>query len=177
MPRFSEFLQSLRQARGLSQQQLAMSAGCATRTVTRAEAIDPPSLSPANASAFLRALHAAAPLTPEEQRLFLSLLGLDKMSSAVQSIINAPVVRGASALLTLVDTMDDEERATWWRFAELIEFLGVPAASAMVDAAGLLGRVRFSDPPPRTGSRTFSPQVIKPQITEPRAKRKRGAKR
>jgi transcriptional regulator with XRE-family HTH domain len=146
---FGQLLKDLRDARGLTQDQLADAAHVSGQTIRRAEASETCPWKRSNALAVYRALQQRAPLTPRERDAYLEATNLKglaehavELAAAVaapaRSLLRSPIIQATMKLRAFTDTLPPDQARAFWQLADLLDTVGAAAVLKMLEASATM---------------------------------------
>jgi transcriptional regulator with XRE-family HTH domain len=150
---FGKTLQSLRQARGVTQEELATAAGISVGTVVRNERSERCQLTRSNARRVLEALEAAGHMTEAETKSFVDSAGLALVFKSAGDLAGSGRMKEDLAFGAFLESLaDPEERRAYELLDQLITDTNAATAVGAMQGilAGLTTRIQANKPPDRS---------------------------
>lgn len=141
---FGQTLRSLRETRGITQEELAIAASLSVGTVVRNERSERCQLTRSNARRVMEALDSARKLTETETKAFIDAAGLTVVFQSAKELVNSPHMREAIALGAFLESLADPvDRAVFRAIDELIYEFGSQTILAAINGmhSGLNARL------------------------------------
>jgi transcriptional regulator with XRE-family HTH domain len=146
---FHQVLKTLREARGLSQRQLADAAGVSDSTVRKAEQNSLRPVKRSTSIALLRALNQTIPMSALELKRYINAAGLEsfaetaellvtRLTEPIRGLVNSPEAKQVHGLAEAVRHMKPDEARAVLLVVDLMDRVGASPVLKILEAAAAM---------------------------------------